>query len=345
MRINTGVTFEDIALIPAAFSNIRSRQDVTTTETVGSTHFNLPIISSNMTSVFTPELANNLQKLGGKSIIHRFCTIEENLKLLLAAADYGIPWVSVGASLDEMERAEALVDAGAEVLVLDVAMGNSIVTVEQYNRLVDKFPNTDIIVSDFSTADQIMAFTERVSKIPAAFTIGQGVGSACITRKTTGIGIPAVTAIQSCREAGHNIILNGGISNTGDFCKALALGVKAVIMGRMFAQCREGVNQENSNKFAYFNHCEAKKLYSGSASKDSYVAQGKTSHYRAPEGESYYVNVNTNVEELFNTYSGALRSSMSYTNSSNLTEYRKNARFIMISGAGSREAGAYGKNL
>jgi IMP dehydrogenase len=345
------LTFEDLNLVPADFSEIRSRADINTETQIGSTVFTLPIISSNMTSVFTPKLANTLIEKGGMSIIHRFCTVQENVELFNSSKAHGNPWVSVGASIGEMDRFYALYDAGARVFVLDLAQGNSIVAVESYNRMVATRPDVEIVVSDFSTGPQIVAFNSKVSRPATAYMVGQGCGSACKTREATGIGIPVMSAINSCKSAGFPLILNGGIRNSGDFCKALAAGVSAVVMGRLFAQCIESSSDYDA-KFAHFNrdvgsmaNSSQQKTYSGSASKESYDRQCKSAAFRAPEGESYTVQVNTNVETLYNTFSGGLRSSMSYLNSTNLTEFREKANFVKITNAGAKESGAYGKNL
>jgi IMP dehydrogenase/GMP reductase len=182
-----GLSLEDISLLPADFSFIKSRKDVITHEEVANTMLPLPVISSNMTSVYSPKLSQEVAKHGGISIVHRFCSIEENVNLFEAGifideynhgrnfAQY-IPWVSVGSSPDELVRAEALVSKGAEVLVLDLAMGNSINAVEQYKRLVNRFPNVDIVVSDFCHKAQLDAFVYHAGGTPSAFTIGQGVG-------------------------------------------------------------------------------------------------------------------------------------------------------------------------
>ncbi len=341
------LTFDDISLCPAEFSSLRSRSDVDTSQTISKTTLKLPILASNMTSVITPALVNKLQELGGKGILHRFNTIEENVQLFKDCSLNGKPWVSIGTSEFHMERAEALVEAGAEVVVIDQAMGNHITAVEQYNRLVDKYPNIDVIVGDFCLSSQINEFMSRVSKTPAAFLIGQGCGSACKTREVTGIGIPVMSAINSCNAAGnYNLILNGGIRNSGDMCKALAAGVKAVILGRLFSQCSESV--EVDPKFNYFNpdlRQSNMRIYSGSASKESYASQEKTANFRAPEGESYSIKVDNTVENLFNSFSGGLKSSMSYLNSKNLDEFREKARFVKITNAGSKESSAFGKNL
>ncbi len=345
------LTFEDLNLVPADFSTIRSRASINTETSIGSTKFSLPILSSNMSSVFTPKLANTLIEKGGMSIIHRFCTVQENVELFNASRTHGNPWVSVGASISEMDRFFALYSAGARVFCLDMAMGNSIVAVEAYNRMVSTRPDVEIIVSDFSLGPQIVAFNSRVSRPATAYMVGQGCGSACKTREVTGIGVPVMSAINSCKSAGFPLILNGGIRNSGDMAKALAAGCSAVIMGRLFAQTRESAGIFDP-KFAHFNEgissensSQLLRTYSGSASESSYKSQGKSAEFRAPEGDAYEVRVNTTVEELYNTFSGGLRSSMSYMNSQNLVEFQEKANFVKVSNAGAKESGAFGKNL
>lgn len=348
------LTLDDISLVPADMSHINSRADVNLKQIIGHTYFDLPLISSNMTSVYSPKLSQEVLLLGGQSIVHRFCSIEDNIKLFTDGCyiggpiytleatnvDYKKPWVSVGNGKTELERAEALVSAGAETIVLDLAMGSSMLAVKQFQELTKLFPNCDIVVSDFSTREQLQVFVGNAGKSPMAFTCGQGSGSACITRKQTGIGIPTATMITDCVESGFNIILNGGIKSSGDAAKALALGVKAVMIGRLFAACEESGAERNDPWQSNPTHV----IYRGSAAASSYEDQKKTSSYRTPEGEEYTIPITGTVKQLMNDFNGGLRSSLSYLNANNLDEFRKNARFIQLTQTGIRESRAYGKD-
>lgn len=352
-KIPLGLSFDDIALVPADFSRVISRSDVDLSEVIGNTKLTIPIISSNMTSVFSPALAKEVIRYGGQSIIHRFCSIEENVRLYKQSELN--PWISIGSSKEELLRAEELVLAGATTLVLDLAMGNSINAVNQYRALKNKFPNIDIVVSDFCTKAQLDAFVYHAGSTPAAFTLGQGGGSACETRLRTGIGNPSVSAILECNaDKNYNLILNGGIRDTGDACKAIALGCKAVIVGRLFASCEESgapIRYETKWEDADIDgemlalpvQTAVAKIYKGSASASSYKDQGKEASYRVEEGAQYEIPISGTVKDLMNRFNGGLRSSLSYLDSFNLIEYRENANIIQVTTHGSKEAKAYGK--
>jgi len=334
------LTLDEISLVPAAFSEVRSRLDVNPTVNIFGREV-LPIISSNMDSVYSPELAKAVITNNAISIVHRFCTIEQNIRLFLdGTIDNITPWVSIGSSEAEFERAKALNAVGAEVFVIDLAVGNSINALQQYVRLRQLVGSKRIIVSDFSTLEQLKTFSVKAKELsgycPDGFTIGQGSGSACRTRVTTGIGIPTATMIEQCSSFtkfnGIKLFLNGGIKDTQDICKAVALGCDAVIIGRLFAAC-----QESGAVTWVYSDGRMEKTYKGSASESSYKTQGKTASWRAPEGEEFKIPCTGTVKELLSRFEGG------YLNAFNIEQYKTNAEFILISNLGAREANAYGK--
>jgi IMP dehydrogenase len=364
------LTLDEVSLIPASFSEIGSRADTQPFNYIFNCN-SLPIISSNMDTVYSPALAKEVVKHGGISIVHRFCSIEDNVKLFKDGvytefynndtnfADHK-PWVSIGSSEEEFSRAEALISAGAEVIVIDLAMGNSLNALLQYNKLRQVYKdNIKIIVSDFSTPEQLNVFNQKVgynNLLPDGFTIGQGVGSACETRLVTGIGIPSATMIDKCvqvtEKTGQLLILNGGIKNPQDVCKAIALGCDAVIVGRLFAACVEsGAHKSNytqytsrvyKDQYGEFKALPDYAVYRGSASKTSYEIQHKVASWRTAEGKEFTIEVSGTVQQLMQRFEAALRSSMSYLNANTIAQYRENAKFMIISNSGTTEGTAYG---
>lgn len=336
-----GLTFDDISLIPAPLSYVKSRSEVNTTTKIGSHEYKLGIISSNMDTVYSPELSQQVLKNGGISCVHRFCSIEDNIKLFQAGCfDTNKPWVSIGVGKEELDRAYTLLSFGANVVVIDLANGASIQCLEQFNEL-SKNSNIDVIVGNFDNSAQIKCFLEQSNRIPAAFKVGVGPGSACITRVITGVGTPSVTSILDTVTTGQTLIFDGGIKQPGDFCKALALGCSAVMMGKNFAACKESaapldVNRDITGKKNY-------KKYRGSASLSSYKIQAKEASHRTPEGEEYLIPISGTVQDLMLKYEAGLRSSMSYLNSRTLTEFKKNAKFLEVTSSSQLEAIAHGK--
>jgi IMP dehydrogenase len=365
-NLQLGLTLDEISLIPSDLSIVRSRADVDPTVTLFGDSI-LPVLSSNMTSVYSPQLSREIIQNGALSIVHRFCSIENNIKLFQdGCLNSHKPWVSIGSSVEEIERSEALVNAGAEVVVIDLAMGNSLNAVEQFKRLREKFSNNiGIIVSDFSTSSQLRSFNENCSAFfPAdGFTIGQGSGSFCKTRAVTGIGVPTATMIDDCsyyaQSTGQYLILNGGIKQSQDLCKAIALGCDAVIVGRLFAACLESGAENWRNDCTYLKlndswanglitlddikYC-THKSYKGSASQSSYNEQGKNSTWRTSEGDEGKIKITGKVKDLIQKFEGGLRSSMSYLNAYTIQEYKENASFIQITGLGAKEAQSFGRD-
>jgi IMP dehydrogenase len=270
-------TFDDILLKPADFSEIKSRKDVEICEEMAGDAFKLPIVASNMDSVYSPKLSKELLKHGSTACVHRFCTIEENIKLFENGAVWPErPWVSIGVSDNEKERAEALYHENAEVFVIDVANGASVQVVEQFKWMKEKFKsNVKIVVGNFATSGQIRAFVYHSKFIPDLFKCNIGSGSVCTTRVMTGVGVPSVSTLFDCVKTGYPILHDGGIRNPGDFCKALALGAKGVMIGKLFAQCWESGAKEKSTFNEETKEITIKKIYRGSASFSSYETQGK----------------------------------------------------------------------
>lgn len=338
--MSKGLAFNDISLIPAKFTGVRSRKDVSTAATLCGSIYDIPVISSNMDSVYSPTLAKELAKAGGVSCVHRFCTIEENVKLFvdgiyLEETRIVKPWVSVGLGEEEFKRAEALYKAGAEVVVIDVANAATLGTVEQFLLLSKMFPY--VVVGNFATSEQIVEFVSRSRKAPSMVKVSLGSGSACTTRLKTGVGIPSVTTIVDCVKLGIPVIFDGGVTGSGDLSKALALGASAVMCGRLFSGCFE------SGARMVETSAGTRKVYRGSASAESYKVQGKLAPFRTAEGESYEIPVTGTVVTLVEDLSGGLRSSMSYLNSINLESFRLNCRYMEISTNSVIENGAHGK--
>jgi IMP dehydrogenase len=300
-----------------------------------------------MDAVYSPTLAVEVAKAGGISCVHRFCSIEENVKLFKDGIYNTIkPWVSVGTSKNELARAEALYEVGADVFVIDVAHGAAIHVVEQYDRLRQLVKNNAaVVVGNFATAEQIKAFCYYSKSIvpPNAFKCNIGSGAACLTRVVTGVGLPSVETILECTSLGVDIIQDGGITNSGDFCKALALGAKGCFVGKLFAQCTEsGAEWEYGEEFGY-SYCTGRKIYRGSASASSYATQGKLAEHRAAEGDSYPISVSGPVSELIQGFDGGLRSSMSYLGAFTLDGFRQNCEYVVVTNNGVTESKAHGK--
>ena len=147
---------------------------------------------------------------------------------------------AIGVTTDTLQRAEALVNAGVDVIVLDTAHGHSKGVIETVKALKDRFPETQLIAGNVATAE---ATRDLIEAGADAIKVGIGPGSICTTRVVAGIGVPQITAIMNCAEEaekyGIPIIADGGIKFSGDIVKALAAGARIVMIGSLFAGTEE----------------------------------------------------------------------------------------------------------
>lgn len=334
------LTFDDVLIVPR-YSELASRKDVD----LSSGDLKLPIISANMNTITGPHMAIAMGKAGGSGVLHRFCSIEDNVKMFVEAnIEARNVGVSIGITDGEKERAEALIDVGAKLLFIDVAHGAQLAVANQVKFLKEKYgSNIELVVGNFATADTIKHFCLELNDtklFPDAFKVGIGPGSVCTTRIKTGVGIPQLYAIMSCASVGIPVIADGGMRNSGDIAKALAAGAKAVMLGGMLAG-----TMETPGDIIYVESLDGKgcpmKSYKGSASLESYAEQGKVADWRSAEGVSTTVPVRGSVKEVLQDIEGGLRSAFTYVGAANLEEFQRKATFVKISNSSLKENSAH----
>jgi IMP dehydrogenase len=252
---------------------------------------------------------------------------------------------AVGVGDDLLSRAEALVAAGADVLVVDTAHGHSRGVIEAVKKIKKNkaTQNVDVVAGNVATAE---AVRDLIKAGVDGVKIGIGPGSICTTRVVAGIGVPQVTAVmEALKGRGKNndipIIADGGIKYSGDITKALALGASSVMLGGLLAGAEESPGDtEFVDGLMY-------KLYRGMGSlgamqrgsKDRY-GQGNVKEVAkfVPEGIEGRTIYRGPVEKIVYQLTGGLRSGMGYLGAKNLTELVKNAQFVRITGAGIKES-------
>lgn len=344
------LTFDDVLIIPK-FSAIASRKDVEIScNTSGLPYSRIPIIPANMDSITGSEMAKAMAANGATACIHRFQSIEDNVKMFIDSRYGGTglsvtPMVSIGLGQAELDRASALYDHGASCFVIDVAHGASTSVVGQVVALREIIKdNGSIIVGNFATGGSVQTFLEYHTSTETVdgIKVGIGPGSLCKTREVTGCGYPQLSAIMDIsllkKRYGFSLIADGGMKKVGDIAKALGAGADAVMSGSFFAGTDEtpGVTVEISRT-------EKFKRYRGSASKESYEDQGKEASWRTPEGESLMVPRKGPVKDVLQEIEAGLRSAFSYVGACNLQEFHDKVEFVRISGAGYIEGTPYGK--
>ena len=324
-------TFDDVLLIPRR-SSVFSRKDVSLrTKFSRNLELDLPIVSANMDTVTESQMAIAMAQAGGIGIIHRFLQIEKQAEEIARVKKQNL---LVGAAIgvkDALERAEAMVDAGADVLVVDIAHGHNELALETVKLLKKKFKKIDVVGGNVATGDGVL---DLIRAGADAIKVGIGSGAACTTRVVTGVGVPQLSAVIDCVKAARKfkipIIADSGIKNSGDICKALAAGASTIMSGYLLAGTDEAPGEKIIEGAAEF------KLYRGMASRGVVVLND--GFYRTPEGDSGKVTYKGGVSSILNDLSSGLRSSMSYLGAKNLKEFHKNAEFIKVSSHTLRES-------
>ncbi|TSA87296.1 IMP dehydrogenase [Deinococcus detaillensis] len=280
--------------------------------------------------------------------------IEKTVKYPVAAKDdLGRLRVAaaIGVSADLMDRAAALVGAGADVLVLDSAHGHSQGILSALEQIKTRF-DVDVIAGNIATKEGTKALIDAGAD---AVKAGIGPGSICTTRIVTGVGVPQITAIfeaaEAAREAGIPVIADGGIKQTGDAAKAIAAGASAVMMGSMLAGTDEApgevVLRDGRRYKSYRGMGSLGAMDQGSA--DRYFqdknSQEKGSKKFVPEGIEGIVAYRGTAGEVVYQFVGGLRSSMGYCGAPDLESLRRDAQFVRISSASLIESHPHGVTI
>ena len=345
-------TFDDVLIVPK-FSSIASREDVD----LNYSGLSFPVISSNMDTVTGVTMASEMLRYGAQACLHRFCSIEDNVKMfkdsqVLDVFAEAAPMVSIGLGDEGLERARALYSAGADIFVIDVAHGAQGAVARQAIALRGIIgSNGNIIVGNFASGESVKDFLHASGRIIDGVKVGIGPGSACTTRIKTGVGYPQLSAVldisRSLKNTGISIIADGGMKTPGDIAKALGAGAHVVMLGGMLAgtdetpgetiERQDGPIALGVQSWSYY------KKYRGSASKESYEAQGKTGTHRTSEGESFTVACKGPVKGILRDIEGGLKSAFSYVGACNLKEFHANVEFVRITNAGYIEGTPHGK--
>jgi IMP dehydrogenase len=252
---------------------------------------------------------------------------------------------AVGVKGDYLERTEALLDAGSDAIVVDIAHGHSENAINTVNMIKKAFPNCELIAGNVATRE---GTNDLIKAGVDAVKVGVGSGSICITRVITGSGVPQLTAIiesvKVAKEYGIPVISDGGIRTSGDATKAIAAGSSSVMIGSLFGGTDESPGKtmiKNGKKF---------KMYRGMAS--FYASLGRRYRERdpqvvessddlndyVPEGVEAMVPYKGSVVEIIRQLVGGLRSGLSYCGAKTILEMHKNAEFIKMTSAGYMES-------
>jgi IMP dehydrogenase len=252
---------------------------------------------------------------------------------------------AVGATGDYLERAQELVRAKADVLVVDTAHGHSTRVLEAVGTIKGKFPEVDLIAGNIATFE---GACDLIQLGVDGLKVGIGPGSICTTRVVTGAGVPQITAIADCaraaQKAGIPVIADGGIKYSGDLTKAIAAGASSVMLGSLFAGTEESPGEtilyQGRSFKSYRGMGSISAMTAGSGDRyaqESEVARGEVSKL-VPEGIEGRVPYKGLLSDLVAQLVGGLRSGMGYCGCAAIEELQQKGRFLRITSAGLRES-------
>ena len=252
--------------------------------------------------------------------------------------------VAVGVRADDLDRAVACVEAGADVLVLDIAHGHSEHTMDMVTRLKKRL-SVPVIAGNVATPAGVLDLAAAGAD---AVKVGVGAGSICITRIVTGFGVPQLTAIAECAEEGQRlnvpIIADGGVRTSGDLVKALAAGASTVMLGSMLAGTDESPGApvvKDGRRYKVVRgmaslsaNVQRRVVDKGEVSEEDYAEV-------VPEGVEAMVPYRGSVSDILYQLVGGLRSGMSYAGAASIPDLWDKAEFIQMSQAGMTESGSH----
>jgi IMP dehydrogenase len=350
--IRKGYSFDDVLLVPR-YNDIPSRRDVDTSMKFGGLNLRIPILSSNMDTITGIHMSQKMCYLGGLGVMHRFCTIEENVSMFrqIGTGNGGGGCVNSLGVNENLDRFDALYDVGARYFCVDVAHGHT-KAIGKFIKLLKQSKDIFVIGGNVATH----AAADYLASCGAdAIKVGIGPGSVCTTRIKTGCGVPQLTAIMDCAKVDRLIIADGGIKTPGDAVKALAAGAHVVMIGGMFAGCDETPGDIiRPEDIIYQDHpCDeivkvtngmAFKTFRGMASKEAQEDFfGSQSEWKTAEGVEIKVRAKGPVKNVIDDLMGGIRSGMTYCGAKDIATLQRNAEFIEVTANGVRENMPHGE--
>jgi len=329
------ITYDDILMVPS-YNHWESRRvvDISMRCKTGKLSLELPLLTTNMDTITGSAMANYIGAKGGIGVLHRYLSIQDNVSMFKECR-YPV-FVSIGCSQEDLERTEALRDAGANLYCVDVAHAHAKYVGRTLKQIRTMLGEDACImagnVATYAGADYLAASGADIVKV------GIGGGSVCTTRIKTGFGVPNLTAIKNCARVGRSVVADGGIRYPGDIVKALAFGADFVMVGSMLAGTRPTPGPVETRESPTGETIKVK-TYRGMASsevqKDYY---GGLAEWKTSEGVATEVPYREDEDEIIADIIGGLRSGLTYGGAATIGELQRKLDFIEITPAGRMES-------
>ena len=343
-----GLTYDDVLLLPDASDVVPSEVE-TSTQLTRNIRLSVPLVSSAMDTVTESAMAIAMARAGGIGIIHRNLAVDEqvtHVKLVKGASL--LVGAAVGVGDDGFERAQALIDIGVDVVVVDTAHGHHRAVLDAIERIKKAFPEHEVIGGNVATRAGAQALINAGAD---AVKVGVGPGSICTTRVVAGVGVPQITAImeaaKACLKSDVPLIADGGLQYSGDIAKAIVAGADSVMLGSLLAGCDESPGELieiDGRKYKSYRGMGSlgamqsrgeKKSYS----KDRYMQDDVLAEDKlVPEGIEGKVPHRGSVGEVVHQLVGGLRSGMGYAGAPDILHLKRDGRLVQITYAGLQES-------
>jgi len=353
----TGITFDDVLLLPGYTDFERKEIDLQTNLT-RKIKLRIPLVSSPMDTVTESKLAISLASLGGAGVIHRNLTINDQAKEVLKVKRKNLlVGAAIGVNQSHEERLKALVKAQVDFIVIDSAHGFTKKIIETVRNIKKTYPHLQLIAGNVATYEGALALIKAGVD---GLRVGMGPGAICMTRIVSGMGVPQISAIKETAKAGIKykvpVIADGGIKYSGDIVKALAAGADSVMTGSFFASTiespgkviklkREQVPSRFLSILKTKQNIYIFKEYRGMGSvgamekgaeiKSEGEFHGKNYQDRVlvAEGVEGYVPIKGTVKSVVDQVLGGIKSGMYYVGAKNIKQLHQKGRFIPITQA------------
>ncbi|RJR14113.1 guanosine monophosphate reductase [Candidatus Parcubacteria bacterium] len=328
--IKEGFTFDDVLIRPGESRMEPSEASLKTT--IAGVELSVPFLSAAMDRVTEVPMAIALGKLGGLGVLHRNCSVEDQIAMVREVKKAGVK-VAAACGPFAVERAEALDKAGCDVIVIDCAHGHNLNVVESARKIKKNLKRAKMIFGNIATAEAAKA----ACTFADAVKVGVGPGSICTTRVISGVGVPQLSAIMDVVSIASKkkvpVIADGGMRNSGDIAKALAGGASAVMLGNLLAGSDETpgkVVERDGRKFKEYRGMGSASVIKSAAGQERYFTHGRKA---VPEGVEAFVSYKGPVGEVIATLASGLQVGMGYAGAKSIPEFGKKAQFVRITHA------------